>query len=1025
MAEDRTIAQGAQAILDYLDELDADPSRAVINLAELPPELRDVGAHLRKMGAFISESHTYARELAAGDVERLRHAHVSDGNPIGTTLVSLRNTMEQCLGMARQIADEGTTSERLKEDGGFATAVNRMIDSVSSTRRELESAAHTDSLTGLGNHTAYEQRLDGLWEDGRSFTLAFADIDHLKTCNDRFGHREGDRYIQQAAFFLDLNKKEGEDVYRIGGDEFVLISTSAGEHELAERLEATRSMLLRSTAHNGTMPFSFSYGCSRVKPAAGESRQQATSEADRKMYSYKLLHRSGGVQERGFPSPADDDAFAFSERVFEALSMSLEGRYFFVADIDHDVSRWSSDAVHDLGLPAARMVGAGDAWLEHVHPDDREAYARDIHAIFCGKKHHHAMQYRARDAQGNYVVCKCKGFRLEGSDGSPALFVGTITNRNLAENIDPSTGLEDVNGYIAAIGDARDAHIPCGLVGIKVSGLAEANRGGGYEVGDRVFALYANRLAGDLRGRAGVYRGRGPQIGLIARNATPELVDDLARRAVELSRPPIQIDGKKYRITPHVATAYYPRIASQPYTVLGELTRRLRLAEGRDKAADAETARLEEEAARLDPLTGLRRGEDFIAAARRLAKGGRCMQWCLVSLDIGNMKIYNEWHGREAGDLLLAEVASILRDVESDGGLVTGYWGQDDFCVFMPLDQQAIEGLLARVTAAVARHDDSVGFLPSMGIFPIEHEVPVTVDAYAKALFANQKAKTNYENRIGFFRPQEYVEQADEHLIVSNFQYALSSAEITFHVQPQCDLHTGKVVGGEALVRWKVEGGEYVPPAKFIPVLEKNGFVTTLDKYVWHAVVKWQRELLDRGLEPVPVSVNASRVDIENFDVASFIGRMLRRYEVPASLIEVEITESSFVKSMATVRRLVGDLHALGVRVLMDDFGSGLSSLGMLRSVNVDVIKMDRSFLSVGSVDAERGTSIMDSILSLADSIDIPVIVEGAETAEQVELLARIGGKYVQGFYFYRPLEREAFARLLEQPSLVNRGGIR
>lgn len=1025
MAEEKTIAQGAQAILDYLDELDADPSRATINLTDLPPELQEVGAHLRKMGSYISESHTFARELADGEIGRLKHAHVSEGNPIAGTLVSLRNTMEQCLGMARQIADEGTTSERLKEDGGFATAVNRMIDAVSSRRRELESAAHTDSLTGLGNHTAYEQRLDALWEDGRSFTLAFADIDHLKTCNDRFGHREGDRYIQQAAFFLDLTKREGEDVYRIGGDEFVLISTTAGEHELAERLESTRSMLLRSTSRNGTMPFSFSYGCSRVKPAAGDSRQQATSEADRKMYSYKLLHRSRSEAGRAPAATDDEDAFAFSERVFEALSMSLEGRYFFVADIDHDVSRWSSDAVHDLGLPSARMVGAGATWLEHVHPDDREAYARDIQAVFSGKKHHHAMQYRARDAQGNYVVCKCKGFRLEGADGSPALFVGTITNRNLAENIDPSTGLEDVNGYIAAIGEARDAHLPCGLVGIKVSGLSEANRGGGYEVGDRVFALYANRLAGDLRGRAGVYRGRGPQIGLIARGATPELVEELARRAVELSRSPIMIDGKKYLITPHVATAFYPRIASQPYTVLGELTRRLRLAESRDKAADAEATRLEEEAARLDPLTGLRRGEDFIAAARRLAKGSRCMQWCVVSLDIGNMKIYNEWHGREAGDLLLAEVASILRDVEADGEMATGYWGQDDFCVFMPLEQEPIEGLLERVTAAVARHDDSVGFLPSMGIFPIEHGVPVTVDAYAKALFANQKAKTNYENRIGFFRPQEYVEKADEHLIVSSFQYALSSRELTFHVQPQCDIATGRVVGGEALVRWKVEEGDFVPPAKFIPVLEKNGFVTTLDKYVWHAVIKWQRELLDRGLAPLPVSVNVSRVDIENFDVASFLDRILRRYDVPASLIEAEITESSFVKNMDTVDRLVGDLHALGVRVLMDDFGSGLSSLGMLRSVNVDVIKMDRSFLSVGSIDAERGASIMDSILSLADSIDIPVIVEGAETAEQIELLGSIGGKYVQGYYFYRPMEREAFAKLLAQPSLVDRAGLK
>lgn len=338
-------------------------------------------------------------------------------------------------------------------------------------------------------------------------------------------------------------------------------------------------------------------------------------------------------------------------------------------------------------------------------------------------------------------------------------------------------------------------------------------------------------------------------------------------------------------------------------------------------------------------------GEDFIAAARRLRGHDRCMEWCVVALDTGDLAIFNEWHGTDAGEVLVGEIAGILQDLEAGGEGVGGYWGQDDFSLLVHMDEDLLEQILGRVTAAVERHDASVGFLPAMGVYPLLHGEEITVDVYAKALFAKQAAKHSYENRIGFFRPAAFKQQADEHELLAGFQYALGEDEITFDVQPQVDIRTGLVVGGEALARWRRPGGTSVSAAQFVPILERNGFIPMLDKFIWHSVIKWQSELIARGAAQVPISVNVSRMDITGFDVPAFLGRMLTHYRVSPSLIKAEVTETSFAQSREAGEDLASTLKSMGVAVYMDDFGSGMSSLGMLKGIDVDAIKFDREFL--------------------------------------------------------------------------------
>lgn len=168
-----------------------------------------------------------------------------------------------------------------------------------------------------------------------------------------------------------------------------------------------------------------------------------------------------------------------------------------------------------------------------------------------------------------------------------------------------------------------------------------------------------------------------------------------------------------------------------------------------------------------------------------------------------------------------------------------------------------------------------------MGIYPIDSNEEITIDAQAKAMFTNRRAKNDFKERIAIFRPEEYEHEIAFHRTLTEFQYALSNGRITYYLQPQVDMETGEIIGAEALTRWIDKDGSLISPATFIPALEESGFVVTLDKYIWQGVAIWLRGCLDRGLRVVPVSLNVSRVDILACDVAEHMGALAAQYNLP------------------------------------------------------------------------------------------------------------------------------------------------
>ena len=423
-----------------------------------------------------------------------------------------------------------------------------------------------------------------------------------------------------------------------------------------------------------------------------------------------------------------------------------------------------------------------------------------------------------------------------------------------------------------------------------------------------------------------------------------------------------------------------------------------------------------------DETTGLYREKAFFAKIDAALKRRKKNDFAMLSIDIEHFKLFDEWYGRETGNFLLASIGTLLRKHAERLHGYAGYFGQDDFAFLCPNVMEEIEKIYADIRGLVLSFGFSVGFLPGVGVARLS-DFKDARDAFDRASIAATRAKKDLKKRIYVYDVSMQAQSEKEYHQMLAFMEGLKNGEATFFLQPQVRLSNGKIVGAEALARWVKKDGTVVPPMEFIPVLEKFGFIADLDKVIWEQVVAWIKELVDRGIKPVPISLNVSQADIFLIDIPAFFKELLDKYQINPKYIKIEITESAYAQNMAVVDELVRDLRKMGFTLLLDDFGSGYSSLNMLSSVKVDVIKLDAQFLRLKNEDLKKGIHILESVVNMAKSIAIPMIVEGIETLEQKDFLEGLGCRYAQGFYFYRPVTKEAFAKMLCDEKSIDPSG--
>ena len=1021
-----------ETINEYLAQVSRGSKPQAIDVDAIDTDLQGVAAQAVRLGELIEDEMDQAEELGHGNFDRPLGTRAN--NPLTKDFDAIRTNLAAPYQIAAGVTAKDFTFD-VSDGNDYLRFMKNAVGHLRGQRLELEHQAFTDSLTSLGNRNAYNRDLDSIWEKGQEHTIAFIDVDGLKYCNDHFGHLAGNRYILEVAECLRLHTREGEKLYRIGGDEFVLLALDTDVDELAARLEACRASLGGHFMGDSQVPYSFSYGCAHAKPEAGDNRRQMMNDADRRMYSYKLtnsvrnrIHRPETVLDHALETYTD--FHGVQDRIFQAMALTSTGRYLFICNVDTDRSHWSRNAVHDFDLPDANVLHMDKVWGEHIHPDDYPAWRADIDEIMLGKKRHHNMRYRARDASGAYVMVSCVGVRLDGNgdEEEPTLFVGSITNAALVEGTDPATGLDDVRALTTAVSERKDALKATDIVAFKVEDLDQVNSLYGYETGNDALNQLTGRIQSKLIRSGRLFRGYGLQFVLMFDEQPDVDLADVADEVKSALTRPVRIQNLDIPLTVHVVYARYPVISTQPLSVLSDLNRRLEAVSRSNPknipaALRAGTFSREAQSDRVDGLTGLLRGNDFLYAADLHRAMHPDEPRVLVALDLGHMRVFNEWYGRAAGDALIAEVGSSLQSLEATGVGFAGFWGQDDFVAYIPGSKKAIEDLYMRVSSIVSSRDDSIGFLPAFGVAPIARSERIDITLYDKAKSALDAAKNDFKERIKYFQPEAYALREEEHRLLSAFQRALNQGQVTFFVQPQFNIESQKIAGGEVLARWQREDGSFVSPGVFVPLLERNGFVVTLDRHIWSLAFNWISRRLKEGLPCVPVSINVSQIDLLSLDVAAHLDRLAVKYAVPTRLIKVEITESAFADSPETVNKLVENLHDLGFSVYIDDFGSGSSSLGMLQNIDADVIKLDGRFMR-GTGLGTKSNDIVESVVNMAWAIGMPVVVEGAETQEQVDFLKHLGCRYVQGFYYYKPMPVEEFDKLLDEPGKIDPRGI-
>lgn len=417
-----------------------------------------------------------------------------------------------------------------------------------------------------------------------------------------------------------------------------------------------------------------------------------------------------------------------------------------------------------------------------------------------------------------------------------------------------------------------------------------------------------------------------------------------------------------------------------------------------------------------DSLTNLPTYSKFLNVSEQYL-GGICKQdkssYFFMYVDFENFQYMNEIYGYSVGDSVLRRFADYLR--EWNKGVYFSRITSDHYCGLFRDDDKT----LVEVKNYLTKFCSDINAEYSLGNVNLVcgfsqvtaaegEEVSVLLDC---ANIARKHGKGKGETCFFLYSDNIKIQNETEMNVVTHMATALENNEFRAYLQPKVSLHTGKIVGAEALVRWQRDGGILFYPDQFIPVFERNGFITKVDFYVLEEVLKYIRSAMDAGEDVVPVSVNFSRLHNNDDSWVDKIKHLLDKYNVPPSLLEVEVTESVYMYDFKGLRDKAKRLRDMGVVISIDDFGSGYSSLNVLSKVSADVIKLDRQFLM--DEESESSTDFIKYLINMIKHLGYKTIAEGVETKEQEEMLKGANCDMVQGYYYARPMPIANFREFL------------
>ncbi len=414
-----------------------------------------------------------------------------------------------------------------------------------------------------------------------------------------------------------------------------------------------------------------------------------------------------------------------------------------------------------------------------------------------------------------------------------------------------------------------------------------------------------------------------------------------------------------------------------------------------------------------DPLTGLFNRAKFFAETRRMLDENPNTTYAFVRFDIERFHLINSFFGESEGNRLLKYVADYFREMDVSEAATYGRIESDVFCLCVPHGKFNIINEAARAQEFLENYNYNYYIEPNYGIYIIDNPEISVESMYERATMASKQCKNKYMNYIEYYNDSMNESLVNEQRVINEMHNALADGEFVVYLQPKYSLSTNTACGAEALVRWNHPQRGMINPGMFIPIFESNGFIGKLDYYMWENVCVLLKKWRSSGQEPFPISVNVSRANMYNPHLVEMLTTLVKRYDVPPELLQLELTESSYMDNPNQMKKTVLELKKHGFKILMDDFGSGYSSLNTLKNIDVDILKVDMQFLPTGEGDI-KSEHILSSVIRMAGWLDLPVVVEGVETYAQKEFLVSIGCLYVQGYLYARPMPVAEYEKLIE-----------
>ena len=422
----------------------------------------------------------------------------------------------------------------------------------------------------------------------------------------------------------------------------------------------------------------------------------------------------------------------------------------------------------------------------------------------------------------------------------------------------------------------------------------------------------------------------------------------------------------------------------------------------------------------VDKITSLAHYDDFIKSLQEEIVKLKDGTIGIIYEDIKYFKYFNDTYGYKRGDELLMRMANL--SIHGGRGVIGGSRVVSDNIVWAVLFEKGspndIYSIIAETTAArekILREEfDCTRIRLAVGVYLIDKENkninPET--AVSNANLARKKAKEAGSSSVTFFK-EEMADNLNHELeIISSIDNAIETKEFMAYYQPKILSEDKSITGAEALVRWKKDG-KFIYPDQFIPAIERSCQIIDVDYYMYNEVFAFIRKRLDAGLKVVPISLNVSRQHLKNLAIIDYIKGLLEKYKIPTEYLEFELTETVCMEDTENVMQFIDSFHEMGIKVSMDDFGSGFSSLNLLSEMPLDIIKLDRCFLHSNSLQ-DKEKIVISNIIRMTKELEMMSLCEGVETKQQSDFLKEIGCDIQQGYFYSRPLCEEEFVEMLE-----------